>query len=103
MRSAAVVIVSGKALSARRAALKIVPGKASPTERAATKVITAGEDHASAESATTDEAPRATPVAGDEPSTKVARPDPECAAIRGHGAVSVYTVIAVDPHSTRCA
>jgi hypothetical protein len=97
------VIVSCKALSAKPTVPKIVPGKASLNESAAaTKVITA-EAHVPSETATTDEAPRPTPVAGDESSTEIARPDPECAAIRRNRAVSVYAVIAVDPHGTRSA
>jgi uncharacterized NAD(P)/FAD-binding protein YdhS len=80
LRSAAVAIVSGKALSANRAASKIAPGESAPAHHAATKVIVAGEAHATAESATTDEAPCATPVTGDEASAIIARPDPISAA-----------------------
>jgi hypothetical protein len=58
----------------------------------------AAETHTTAESMTTDEAPRTTPVTGDKAPSIIARPDPVRATIGRNCAVSVDAVITVDPH-----
>lgn len=64
MRSAAEAIVSRKALSANRAGAEIIPSENSSPDRAAMKVVAAGEPRTTADSMTTDEATRATPITG---------------------------------------
>jgi hypothetical protein len=72
-------------------------------ERAATKAIVTREARTAAESVTTDEAPRATPIPRDEAPAIIARPNPVSAAIGRHRAVSVDAVIILDPHTAGSA
>jgi len=85
-------------VSANGATPEIVPSESSAADRAAMKIIVIRKARATAESITTDEAPRAAPVPGDEASAIIARGDPVGATIGRHRAVSVDAVISVDPY-----